>query len=114
GQLLELRYDYLSVTEAGLYHATASVAAEHEPGSEEYRQALAERVRTEAESPHVHKRLYPSVPEGMRYVSFYPMSKRREREDNWYTLPVDDRSLLMRDHGLTGRRYAGKVFQVIT
>jgi hydrogen peroxide-dependent heme synthase len=112
--LLRPEYDYLSVTEAGLYHATAAVAAEHEPGSEPFEQALAERTRVEAESAHVRGRLYPQVPAGMRYVSFYPMSKRRQQEDNWYTLPIDARSRLMRDHGLTGRRYAGKVFQIIT
>lgn len=114
GSLLELEYDYLSVTEAGLYHATAEVASQHEPGSEAYHNALAERARTEAESAHVRGRLYPRVPEGMSYVSFYPMSKRRQQDENWYTLPVDVRSRLMRDHGMTGRRYAGKIFQIIT
>jgi hydrogen peroxide-dependent heme synthase len=114
GSLLELEYDYLSVTEAGLYHATAETASQHEPGSEAFQRALEERVRAEAESAHVRTRLYPRVPDGMRYVSFYPMSKRRQQQDNWYTLPIDARSRLMRDHGLTGRRYSGKVFQVIT
>ena len=114
GALLTLEYDYLSVTEAGLYHATAEMAREYEPGSDDYRRALEERVRAEAASAHVQGRLYPRVPEGMRYVSFYPMSKRRQGEDNWYSLPVDARSRLMRDHGLTGRRYAGKIFQVIS
>lgn len=114
GSLLDLRYDYLSVTEVGLYHVTAATAAERDPGSEEYEQALEERVRLESASPHVRSRLYPRVPEGMRYMSFYPMNKRRAADDNWYTLPVDARSQLMRDHGLTGRRYSGKVFQVIT
>lgn len=114
GSLLQLEYDYLSVTEAGLYHATASLAAEHGEDSEAFQQALEERIRTEVASPHVQTRLYPRVPEGMRYVSFYPMSKRRLGGDNWYTLPIDVRSRLMRDHGMTGRRYAGKVFQVIT
>ena len=113
-EVLEPAYEFLSVTEAGLYHATASVAAEHEPGSEGFQRALAERMEAEAASPHVRTRLYPRVPEGMRYVSFYPMSKRRQHGDNWYTLPIEERSRLMRDHGLTGRRYAGKVFQVIT
>ena len=113
-EVLEPDYEFLSVTEAGLYHATASVAAEHEPGSEGFQRALAELVAAEAASPHVRTRLYPRVPEGMRYVSFYPMSKRREHGDNWYMLPIEERSRLMRDHGLTGRRYAGKVFQVIT
>lgn len=114
GQLLRLQYDYTSVTEAGLYHATAEAAKEAEPGSEEFRRALDEKAAAERASPHVRTRLYPEVPEGMRYVSFYPMSKRRTHPDNWYTLPVEERSRLMRDHGLTGRRYAGRIFQVIT
>ena len=112
--LLHREYDYLSVTEAGLYHATASVAEEHEPGSEGFQRALAERMEAEAASAHVRSRLYPRVPEGMRYVSFYPMSKRRVAGENWYALPIDERSRLMRDHGMTGRRFAGKVSQVIT
>ncbi|HEX6068516.1 MAG TPA: hydrogen peroxide-dependent heme synthase [Longimicrobiaceae bacterium] len=113
-EILERDYEFLSVAEAALYHSTASVAAEHEPGSEAFERALAELVEAEAASPHVRSRLYPRVPEGMQYVSFYPMSKRRHGGDNWYRLPIDERSRLMRDHGLTGRRYSGKVFQVIT
>ena len=50
----------------------------------------------------------------MPYVCFYPMSKRRGESQNWYTLSLDERSRLMQAHGLTGRRYAGKVQQVIT
>lgn len=114
GGLLVPVYDFLSVTEAGLYHATAQVAAEHEPGSDAFREALRVRTEAEAASAHVQGRLYPQVPERMRYVSFYPMSKRRSGDDNWYSLPVDARSRLMRDHGMTGRGYAGRIFQVIT
>jgi hydrogen peroxide-dependent heme synthase len=47
-------------------------------------------------------------------VCFYPMSKRRNESQNWYTLSLDERSRLMQAHGLTGRRYAGKVQQVIS
>jgi chlorite dismutase len=50
----------------------------------------------------------------MRYISFYPMTKRRDGADNWYSLDVAERNRLMREHGLTGRRYAGRVFQVIS
>lgn len=107
-------YDFLSVTEAGLYYATAQAAAEHEPGSKGYQQAIADAAAAELASAHVQTRLFPRVPEGMRYVSFYPMNKRREGEDNWYSLPVEERNRLMREHGLTGRRYAGRVFQVIS
>lgn len=112
--LLRLGYDFLSVTEAGLYHATAQAAAEAEPGSEAFAHALAERVEAERGSAHLQTRLFPRVPEGMRYLSFYPMNKRRAAPDNWYTLPIEERNRLMRDHGLTGRRYAGRVFQVIS
>jgi chlorite dismutase len=50
----------------------------------------------------------------MPYVCFYPMSKRRGESQNWYALSLDERSKLMQAHGLTGRRYAGKVQQIIT
>ncbi len=114
GTLLLPTYDYTSVTETGLYHATAQAAAEAEPGSDAYRELLAELMEAEAGSPHIRTRLYPEVPEGMRYVSFYPMNKRRVHPDNWYSLPVAERNRLMREHGMSGRRYAGRIFQVIT
>lgn len=116
---LRLDYSFLSVTEAGLYHVTAKLAREAvarggSVGDETYTKALAERAAAERESAHVRRRLYPSIPEGMEYVSFYPMSKRRETGQNWYTLTLDERSRLMYAHGLTGRRYAGRVMQVIS
>jgi hydrogen peroxide-dependent heme synthase len=114
GAVLQLRYDYLAVTEAGLYHATAEVAREHEPHSKGYQAALAEHMEAEAASPHVRTRLYPRPPDEMRYLSFYPMSKRRTHPDNWYALDVAERNRLMREHGMTGRRYGGRVFQVIS
>jgi len=113
GDFLRLESDYLAVTEAGLYHATAAVAREHEAHTPAYREALEAEAAAELASPHVKTRLYPRPPAGMRYVSFYPMSKRRADPDNWYVLDVAERNRLMREHGLTGRRYAGRVFQVI-
>lgn len=114
GELLRLEYDYLSVTEAGLYHATAEAAREADPRGAEFRERIERAQAAEAASAHVQTRLYPQAPEGMRYVSFYPMSKRRGEQRNWYALPVDERSRLMREHGMTGRRFAGRIFQVIT
>ena len=111
---LTLTFEYLSVTEAGLYHATADAAKEFDPAGEDFRRRIEEVAAAEAASAHVKSRLYPAVPEGMRYVSFYPMSKRRAAGDNWYALDVRERSRLMRDHGMIGRKYAGRIFQVIT
>jgi hydrogen peroxide-dependent heme synthase len=112
-------YTFLSVTEAGLYHITAEIAREAQSrggkvGDEVYSRSLAERSATERSSPHVARRLFPELPIDTPYVCFYPMSKRRDESQNWYTLSLDERSKLMQAHGLTGRRYAGKVQQVIT
>jgi chlorite dismutase len=117
--VVEPVYSFLSVTEAGLYHISAELARSAAArggkiGDDEYAHALAERVKAEKESAHVRRRLYPELPADMPYVSFYPMSKRRDAIQNWYTLTLDERSRLMHAHGLTGRRYAGKVQQVIT
>ena len=112
-------YSFLSVTEAGFYHLTAEASRETEEaggkhGDAAYTARLAERVERERQSPHVQRRLYPPIPPEMPYVCFYPMSKRRDVEQNWYALTLAERSRLMMTHGLTGRRYAGKVVQIIT
>jgi chlorite dismutase len=61
-------------------------------------------------------RLYPKLPPpGKRAICFYPMSKRREADDqNWYTLPFDDRKELMYEHGASGRKFTGRILQLIT
>jgi peroxiredoxin len=112
-------WSLLGVTEAGLYHLTAELARDATArggsvGDEPYTKALGERAKAEQESEHVQRRLYPALPADMPYVSFYPMSKRRNVEQNWYTLSLDERSQLMRAHGITGRKYAGRVLQIIT
>jgi chlorite dismutase len=119
GKALEPVYAFLSVTEAGLYHFTAELARAAEArggkvGDPEYERALTGRVAAERESQQVKRRLYPELPDTMPYVCFYPMSKRRDVSQNWYVLSLDERSRLMQAHGLTGRRYSGKVQQVIT
>jgi hydrogen peroxide-dependent heme synthase len=60
-------------------------------------------------------RLHPQLPPpGKPAFCFYPMSKRREVQQNWFTLPYDERNALMREHGASGRTFAGRVLQVIT
>ena len=116
---LRVTSSHLGVTEAGLYHITAALAHEAEArggavGDERYRELVAERIEGERASEHVQRRLYPPLPRDMPYVSFYPMSKKREANANWYTLPISERSQLMLLHGQVGRRYAGRVLQIIT
>jgi chlorite dismutase len=62
---------------------------------------------------YIEGKMTPDIPDD-EYVSFYPMSKRRAGEDNWYMLPFDERRELMSVHGDTGREYAGKIKQIIS
>ena len=62
---------------------------------------------------YTHDRLYPVLPE-WEYFCFYPMSKRRAVEQNWYALDFKKRRELMGGHMRVGRTYAGRVRQLIT
>ena len=60
-------------------------------------------------------RLHPIIPpEGLNAFCFYPMSKRREAHANWYSTPYERRQEMMMEHGSSGRKFAGKVAQVIS
>lgn len=60
-------------------------------------------------------RLYPQLPpEGKPAFCFYPMSKRREAHANWYMTPFEERRAMMYEHGASGRKFAGKITQLVT
>ena len=60
-------------------------------------------------------RLYPQLPPDDKQVfCFYPMSKKREGDANWFTEEFDRRKELMYEHGASGRKFKGRVLQVIT
>ncbi len=60
-------------------------------------------------------RLYPVLPpEGKAAWCFYPMSKRRNPDQNWFTTDFDRRRELMYEHGMSGRKFAGRLVQLIT
>jgi peroxiredoxin len=58
-------------------------------------------------------RIHPQLPR-KQMICFYPMSKRRDSGANWYALPFEERKALMGGHARVGRRYAGRVLQLIT
>lgn len=104
----------LSVVELGLYGLTAATLENVDPEDREaWDAALAEAAAEEREKGYVQRRLHPRQPEEMPYICFYPMDKRRAPSQNWYTLPLEERAALMRAHGTVGRRYAGRIQQVI-
>ncbi|MDP5272581.1 hydrogen peroxide-dependent heme synthase [Chengkuizengella axinellae] len=65
------------------------------------------------QNPEIVARLKPTLPKA-NHLCFYPMNKRREGNDNWYMLSMEERRGMMRSHGMIGRKYAGKVKQIIT
>ncbi|MEZ5321200.1 MAG: chlorite dismutase family protein [Microthrixaceae bacterium] len=75
--------------------------------SSEYAAGLPEEMK--------QARLYPQLPpEGKPAFCFYPMSKRRNPDANWFTLDFEARKSLMYEHGTSGRKFAGRVLQVVT
>jgi peroxiredoxin len=63
--------------------------------------------------PYIQGRLKPILSK-TKHICFYPMNKKREGNDNWYMLKMEERRDMMRSHGMIGRNYAGKVQQIIT
>lgn len=110
---LQPSYSYLSVVELGTYelrsHATAMLGRQ---GVAADAPEFDARLKAEMEKM-ARPRLFPEVPP-RRYVCFYPMSKRRGEQVNWYDLASEERSAFMRGHGEIGRKYAGQVVQVIS
>lgn len=118
GQVLLPAASYLSLTETSEYTSTEDDEAKRlideeglDPTSDAYQVALrAFRDRMAAYAEH---RLRPKLPH-KRVISFYPMSKRRDPQQNWYALDFSDRKALMAGHAMVGRRFRGRVLQLIT
>ena len=73
----------------------------------EYAQGVPEEMK--------QARLYPTLPpQGKRAFCFYPMSKRRSADHNWYALAFDARKELMLGHGAVGRTFRDRIVQLIT
>jgi chlorite dismutase len=116
---LSVASGYLSVVELGLYGHTLGLTkrAEREGieiGSEDWIALVDEVLTQQLEKDYTQRRLFPRQPPEMPWLCFYPMNKRRNVGQNWYTLGLGERARLMQEHGSTGRKYAGKVSQIIS
>lgn len=115
-EYLQPAYGYFSVVELSLhgaaerYHKLLSKQGLEE-GSTEWDLALEAQLEKERDTQR--ERLYPTVPDDP-YICFYPMNKKRGENINWFTLSPSQRGELMKSHGRTGRKYFGRVSQIIT
>jgi hydrogen peroxide-dependent heme synthase len=112
---LDATTSYVSIVELGMYEMTAKIheqlGAKHKPGSDEFEQAFDAEMETQR--GRVTNRLFIEVPKA-RYVCFYPMNKRRGETLNWYSESFERRARMMREHGMIGRTFAGRVTQIIS
>jgi chlorite dismutase len=118
GPALVPSYSFYSITEV----------SEYVPDADEYGRILRDREGVDPESsiyqtkvrsyaerlgPMNRQRLYPEFPT-WPCLCFYPMSKMRAADQNWYLLPFEERSDLMSSHAKSGMKFSGKVSQLIT
>jgi hydrogen peroxide-dependent heme synthase len=113
---LEQTNSYLSVVELGLYDSTVKLYKQLleqglTPHSAEWEQAIQETI--DRQKAAMHPRLFPKIP-AHRYLCFYPMDRKRGEAINFYTQSIEHRQKQMEAHGMVGRRYAGKVQQIIS
>jgi peroxiredoxin len=113
---IEPVWSYVSLTELSEYGATedderARLVAEEGVNGDALEERLA--VWRDRITHYRENRLHPQLP-AKRACCFYPMSKRRQADANWFELSFDARKELMAGHARVGRTYAGRVLQLIT
>ena len=114
-------FSWLSMTERSEYttteeeYAVSLIEVEKlEKGSMPFKEKIAVfRIRMEK---YGKDRLEPNLPPSADWpvFCFYPMSKRRNPEQNWYAQDFETRKELMAGHARIGRTYTGRVRQLIT
>jgi chlorite dismutase len=119
GTCLTPIYSFLSLSEASEYMTSAGDFARQlvdekgmDPASPEFAASIASFGKRMA--GYADARVHPQLPTDMPVLCFYPMSKARDETRNWYTLEFEHRKKLMIGHGETGRKFAGRVSQLIT
>jgi chlorite dismutase len=119
GACLTPVYSFLSISEVSEYMSSKAdwvrqlVEEQHlDPAAPEFAQSLSSFEKRMA--AYAEARVHPQLPKDLPVICFYPMSKARGETRNWFTLPFEERKKLMGGHGATGRKFAGRVMQLIT
>jgi len=99
GAFTEQSTSYVSVTEVSGYVSDAYFTEDEEEVDAGLKR-------------YIEGKLEPDIPAD-QYVSFYPMSRKRGEQDNWYDLPFERRREMMQEHGEHGREFGGRVKQIV-
>jgi len=117
--ILMPEFSWFSMTERSEYTTSESEYAQQLEREENVApESPAAKEKIEAFRTRMNKylkdRLEPNLPD-WPVICFYPMSKRRGGAgQNWYALDFDSRKKLMGGHARVGRKYSGRVLQLIT
>jgi chlorite dismutase len=110
-------YSFVSLTEISEYvpsveqYAERLVAEGERQGSPSYEAKV--KAYAAREPKMRQQRLTPEFPDWPA-TCFYPMNKKRKVGENWFLLPLEERSRMMNEHARSGMTFAGKVTQLIT
>ena len=117
GSALEAVYSFVSITEVSEYVPTLEQYAERlkQEGNDPAGPAFAAKMKAYEDREVVMRkqRLFPDFPP-FPVITFYPMNKIRDPHANWYSQSYSHRMDMMTEHGRSGRKFAGRVTQVIT
>jgi len=107
---------YVSVVELGMYAMTQKIFDELldkklVKDSEQWNKAWDQRIQDQFN--RMKGRIFCEIPSNP-YVCFYPMNKKRGETVNWYTAPMKERAAMMMEHGMIGRKYGGRIQQIIS
>jgi chlorite dismutase len=110
-------YSFVSITEVSEYVPTVEqfgerLVAEGVPADSPAWKAKVQGYAAREDAMR-KARIEPELPPWPN-ACFYPMNKKREVGENWFTLPFSERSRLMAEHGRTGMSFGGRVTQLIT
>ena len=113
-EILNPVYSYLSLTEnseSGPGHESSSANNAAPPAPKGLGAGPPEAgIRV---SHGLKQHLYPALPD-WPLICFYPMSKRRRGNDNWYLLDCEARRSLLARQALVEHAYSGRVVQLVT
>lgn len=117
GAALEPTFSFVSMTEVSEYVPSVEQYRERliAEGESDSSPALTAKLKAyERREPLMRRqRLTPDFPIWPA-TCFYPMNKKRQAGENWFTLEFAARNRLMAEHARSGMLFAGKVTQLIT
>jgi chlorite dismutase len=117
GKALVPTYSFVGLTEVSEYVPTVEQYAKRLVEEGEVADSPAHKAKVQGyaarEDAMRKARIEPDLPPWPN-ACFYPMNKKREVGENWFSLPFGERSRLMAEHGRTGMSFGGRVSQLIT